>query len=237
MSSIPLSSETNVFVHFYTDWVDHLFACFAFYTFTCTPAVFFIGMCLYISGLKEDLRTAVAASDRITTDRFIDAILFHNKIIGYFDWEFSNIALSIETYHFICLTISLANGVGEIMSVGLFFQLLVCAASIAVYMVGMEKSVPFSMGFFLGLCGFVTVITTTYVYCFLSENVSSDLEAIGDGFYDYEWYQLSARQQQLFGLTIQRAQKAFRMNGLGLVECSLRVYASVSLLPLIPNTF
>lgn len=114
------------------------------------------------------------------------------------------------------------------MSVGLFFQLLVCAASLAVCMVGMEKSELFSMSFFLALAGLSTAISSTYIYCFLSENVTNELSAIGGIFYDCEWYRLPVKQQKLFGVAIQRAQKPFRMTGLGLVECSLRVFTSVS---------
>lgn len=114
------------------------------------------------------------------------------------------------------------------MSVGLFFQLLVCAASLALCMVGIEKSGLSSTNFFLAMAGVVTTVTSTYIYCFLSENVASDLSAIGSIFYDCEWYRLPVKQQKLFGVAIQRAQKSFRMTGLGLVECSLRVFTSVS---------
>lgn len=113
------------------------------------------------------------------------------------------------------------------MSVGLFFQLLVCAGSLAIYMVGMDRSGVLSMNFCLALCGLVTIIASTYIYCFLSEGVTSELGAVGDIFYEYPWHQLPAKQQQLFILPIQRARKEFRMTGLGLVECSLRVFASV----------
>lgn len=62
----------------------------------------------------------------------------------------------------------------------------------------------------------------------MSEMVTGALEDIGDLFYDVAWYRLPPKQQIRVGLSIQRAQKNFRMTGLGLVECSLRVYATAS---------
>lgn len=114
------------------------------------------------------------------------------------------------------------------MSVGLFFQLLICAVSLAVYMMGMETSKAFGLTFFVSISGIVNNLTATYIYCLLSENVTLDLGMIGNNFYDCAWYQLPVRQQRLFAVPIQWAQLEFRMTGLGWVECSLRVFTAVS---------
>lgn len=124
-------------------------------------------------------------------------------------------------------TSSIAKSVGVIMSTGLFFQLLVCATSLAVYMVGMEASGALSMRFWVAFFGLSNTILTTYAYCYLSEYVTYNLAMIGDYFYNCAWYRLSVELQTLFILPIQRAQLKFRINGLGIVECSLRVFSSV----------
>lgn len=113
------------------------------------------------------------------------------------------------------------------MSAGLFFQLLVCAVSLAVYMIGIESNSNFSVSFLVSIVGLTDTILSTYAYCFLSEYVTYELSSIGDHFYNGAWYRLPVKQQQLFILPIQRAQLEFRINGLGIVECSLRVFASV----------
>lgn len=66
------------------------------------------------------------------------------------------------------------------------------------------------------------------ISCVFSEVITHDLCTIADIFYGYAWYRLPVKQQKLFILPIQRANKALRLTGLGLVDCSLRVFASVS---------
>lgn len=115
------------------------------------------------------------------------------------------------------------------MSVSLFLLLLVCAVLLAIYMVGtvgMTASLT-DLTFMLSvMCTLLTALST-YVFCFFSENVTNDLHSIGDAFYQANWYAHPAKQQKLYMLSIQRAQREFRMTGLGVVDCSLQVYSSV----------
>lgn len=113
------------------------------------------------------------------------------------------------------------------MNGGLFFQLLICAVCLAVYLVEIEKHHAISMRFLVSIFGVITIVAPTYVYCFLSENVTHDLATIGDIFYNFTWYRLPIKQQKLINFAIMRALKNYRMTGFGLVECSLRVFTSV----------
>lgn len=122
----------------------------------------------------------------------------------------------------------IANAVKEILSVALFFQLLVCAVSLAIFMVGLETSSIFSMNFILALSGLAAIIASTYICCYLSDRMTRALSEIGDIFYAVTWYELPVKQQKPLILSIQRAQKEFRMSGLGFVECSLRVFSTVN---------
>lgn len=115
------------------------------------------------------------------------------------------------------------------MSVALFFQLLACAVSLAAYMLSLETNTLLGFRFCIAITGMLNVLTATYIYCLLSENVTLDLGAVGAIFYHCAWYQLAVKQQQLFVAPIQRGQFEFRMTGLGLVECSLRAFTVVSL--------
>lgn len=114
------------------------------------------------------------------------------------------------------------------MSVSLFFQLLICAASLAVYLVGLEASSFLELSFYVTLSGITVALVPTYLFCLLSENVSLDLGAIGASFYDCAWYQLPVRQQLMFVMPIQRGQQTYHMSGLDLVDCSLRAFTMVS---------
>lgn len=124
-------------------------------------------------------------------------------------------------------TNSLARSIGNIMSAGLFFQLLVCAVSLAVYMFGIETNQTFGMQFVSSIIGLFSLVASTYFYCFFSEKYTSDLGQIAFNFYQFAWYRLPPRQQKYFVMPIQRAHKELRLTGLGLVECSLKIFASV----------
>lgn len=113
------------------------------------------------------------------------------------------------------------------MSAALFYQLLVCAISLAVYMVSIETNRLFSLGFLITMTGIVNTILSTYIYCLFAENVSRKLFETGDIFYDYVWYQLPAEQQHLFAMAILRARMGFYFTGFGLIKCSLEVFTTV----------
>lgn len=123
---------------------------------------------------------------------------------------------------------SLATSVGQLISVGIFFQLLMCAVLLAVYMTGLEKCDGFGTNFLLALRGLIVSIASAFNSCFLSERVTTTLDGVGGVFYGCGWYRLPVRRQKLLVVAIQRTQREFRMTGLGLVECSLRAFASVS---------
>lgn len=114
------------------------------------------------------------------------------------------------------------------MSVGIFFQLLVCASLLAIYMVGIEADGNLGVNVLISLVGVAANVIISFLFCFLSENLTHKLSTIGDHFYNYAWYRLPIKQQQLFIFPIQRTQKEFRINGLGIVECSLKVFVSVN---------
>lgn len=114
------------------------------------------------------------------------------------------------------------------MSACLFFQMLLCVASLAVYMLGIETSRVLGLPFFVSLGALLTIVVLTLVYCLVAEHISHDLSGIGDMFYQCAWYRLPLHQQRLFIMPIGRGHKVLRMAGLGLIECSLPSFASAS---------
>lgn len=113
------------------------------------------------------------------------------------------------------------------MSPAIFYQLLLCAVILAVYLFIIQMNALFSLATFVSIQGILSVLGPTYIYCMLSENVTIKLYDIGDCFYEFGWYRLPIKQQKLFLLPIQRSQSEFRMMGLGLVDCSLGVFSAV----------
>lgn len=97
----------------------------------------------------------------------------------------------------------------------------------AIYMFGLESLTVGSAIFITTVAAAVCITSSTYLYCLLSESVTSELASAADAFYLSNWYKLPLHQEKLFVIPIRRAQKDYRMSGLGLVECSLGVFSSV----------
>lgn len=111
------------------------------------------------------------------------------------------------------------------MSAPLFYQLLLCAVDLAVFLFAIQ--VNGILQAIICVEAMLSVLVPTYIYCFLSEMVTIDLYAIGDHFFNFPWYLLPAKHQLLFQWPIQRSQSEYRLMGMGMVECSLGVFSAV----------
>lgn len=114
------------------------------------------------------------------------------------------------------------------MSPTLFYQLLCGAVNTAILLVAIDMNNLYKLSTLSSLDGLVCIFVQTLFYCYLAERVTTDLLLIGHIFYESIWYCLPVAQQKLILLSIQRSQKEFRLKGLGLISCSLWVFASVS---------
>lgn len=121
----------------------------------------------------------------------------------------------------------LADDVANIMSPILFIQLLLSAINLAILFVALTSMNVLSLSFAATSSAMSNVLLSTFIFCMLSENITLDLYDIGDIFYECAWYRLSVKDQQLIIYPIQRSQKAFRLMGLSIIECSLRFFTSV----------
>lgn len=115
------------------------------------------------------------------------------------------------------------------MSAILFVLLLSYAVTIAIFMFGLELVRPLGVTFFGLLTALLNFLAQLAIYCYFSENVTHDLLATSDLFYESPWYRLPYKLQKLYVVPIARAQRQFRLTGLGIIECSLRVFASVAI--------
>lgn len=152
--------------------------------------------------------------------------VFFQILIEFFI-HLTKLLTTLRIVHFL-LVASLSETLGDIVSVGLFFQLLICVLCLAVYMISFESVRVINVRVFVSIAGATSIVASTYIHCFLSELVTRNLQDIGDIFYEFPWYRLPLKQQQLFMLPILRGQEEYRMTGLGMVECSLQTFSSVS---------
>lgn len=109
----------------------------------------------------------------------------------------------------------------------LFNCMFTCIASIAFNLFVIESNGTPNFQKIVALIDLVGILMLTFVHFSLSEWITNVLLEIGDDFYNSRWYRLPNKQQKLMTLPIQRAQREFRLTGLGLFECSLYVFDAV----------
>lgn len=122
---------------------------------------------------------------------------------------------------------SLANSASASLSETLFYQMLFSAVELAALIFTLDDTQGLSPTNITAVFGAATILVPTYLFCKFSENVTVCLEAIGDIFYRCSWYCATAAQRKMFLMAIQQAQMKFRMNGLGIVDCSLEIFLRV----------
>lgn len=111
----------------------------------------------------------------------------------------------------------------------LFVMALTCTMAVAMNLFAVELNGIFSMTTLVACIDLFSVNSLMVIYSYLSEWITSDLLEIGDIFYNSAWYQLPVNEQRLLTLPIGRAQREFRLSGLGLFDCSLAVFSSVKI--------
>lgn len=116
------------------------------------------------------------------------------------------------------------------MSGVLFNVLLSCALLLALLLFALNQSTEFDVPLATVLNCLVIYLITCYIYCRYSENLTTNSFEIGENVYDALWYEMSMKYQKAMLLMIGRAQKEFRLTGLGMVNCSLGVFLAVRIL-------
>lgn len=121
----------------------------------------------------------------------------------------------------------MATTISEVMSSALFLQLVFCAITTAILVVAIDVDNILTLTTVISVEGILCTITPTFVFCNLSESITSGLLSVGDIFYGCGWHQLPLEQQKCIILPLLRSQKQLRMTGLGMMDCSLGVFIKV----------
>lgn len=123
----------------------------------------------------------------------------------------------------------IAQCMSQILNEVLFYMLLTCSVVVAFNLAAFDSNKAINLETIMAFYNLFCILATTFVYCYLAEEVTSILLDIGNTFYHSIWYEWPAEQQQIVILVIQRASKAFRLKSMGLIDCSLYVFSSVGL--------
>lgn len=123
------------------------------------------------------------------------------------------------------------------MGVVYFCQLLVCALTVALSLSSLQTNDLVSYDTIVSTYELLWMLSIAFIYCFLSSQATAYLLKVKDSFYGCDWFMLPVKQQQLFILPMQRAQREFCFHGLGLVDCSLGTFGKVTYFSFISSTF
>lgn len=106
-------------------------------------------------------------------------------------------------------------------------HLLCCAIIIAFNLILLEYTDRFELQIISSLYIMLSESATNFLFCFLSENITTALSTISDIFYSSMWIRLPTKQQKLVMLAIARSQQEFHLQGLGLTPCALSTFLRV----------
>lgn len=223
---------------FAVDWFIVLISvgsCFVMFT---TVGSLYSGLCFYITGMVVDMKTQLSCSvfgSHETSNRtkcwtiYVKEITVHIEILEYDllflkSSQIQNKALPQLTIIFF----SLADSLYHLMELISFTTILTCTLIIALNLFAIDLTDTISIEAMNAFLNLLLVLLLTFMYCYLSECLTSDLLEIGDIFYNSEWYQLDVKNQRVLTLPIGRAQRVFRLRGVGLFDCSLSVFSKVT---------
>lgn len=119
------------------------------------------------------------------------------------------------------------NRIAWLMSEIIFVMLLSCVIYFSVCLFSLDQVTEIDSTLRLRLMAPMPVLIVTWVYCYYSEATTKNSFAIASTAYDSMWYNISTEQQKAIILILARAQRVFRLQGLGLIDCSFRIYLSV----------
>lgn len=115
------------------------------------------------------------------------------------------------------------------MELLLFTITLECTVVIAFNLCVLEMSATVNLEAIVALLSLLFILSMTFAHFYLSEWITTDLLSIGDTFYNSEWHRaITAKRRQFLVLPIQLTQREFRLQGLGLFDCSLAFFLSVN---------
>lgn len=247
-----MDRTAHIYLGFFVDWALEMLVTIAGYTAMAACESIYIGSFLYISGMVSDMKMRMKSLNPNTSMQphqpdgvnsrfwsfYLHEIQFHADILWYSEhfspylkWSMSGQSLQLtnKLYNFHLDFISSASkSMCATMSMVLFITILTCATNIAfdLYVIDLHDSFNFNLA--IAVANMCIITGITFVYCFLSERITTELLAIAEVFYYSAWYQLPVKQQRIVMLPIARSQREFRLTCLGFIDCSLPVFSSVN---------
>lgn len=119
------------------------------------------------------------------------------------------------------------ENVGNLMGAAFFFETLTFIGILALVLLSIDQTDGIDSDAWLILNNSPVYCSISFVFCFLSEKITTKSLECAIIAYNATWYEMSIIDQKAIILIIMRSQKEYRITGLGLVNCSLEVFLKV----------
>lgn len=238
----------DTYVGFYTAWLEQVPLVLLYCIYLFVFVLLFIGLCSYVNAsvfdfkmLIDDLNAHITVRSHVseyiadalitkTSDSMLkEAIMLHNDVLKY---ETINVR-SFVILHLKKCTIfyRLLQNIKQIMSGPLFFELLCVIVITVCELLSLDYAITehqFDSMLILIVCCLLIHMSMLSLLSHHSENLTTKSYDIANITYlDLQWYNLTVSQQKLLVLPIIRAQKTFRLEGFGILDCSLEMFLKV----------
>lgn len=212
---------------------------------------FFIGICVNVSAMVRDMTLSVRAlnarmlatnADAVDSSinrMFAESVKFHNDIIQYafLLWYTFTLHLLLQRDHFpFRNAFRIGENVRDIMDGVLFYQMVCCTTLIAFGLAAFERnSGQMSIDLLISMSSLCAQLFSAFVYCTFADSITTNLASVADILYDALWYRQIFCSQKYLVLSMQRAQRPFRLHGYRICDCSLETFSKV--FPVFPLCF
>lgn len=118
----------------------------------------------------------------------------------------------------------------RIFSGSFFFQIIVCAAFIAIELSSLNENLQnFSFGVVINLFCLVLELQLNFFSCMYATSVTTNAAEIGEIVYTAAWHRLPIDQQKLIQFIIYRAEEPFFLKGYKIFPCSMETFQAVNI--------
>lgn len=116
------------------------------------------------------------------------------------------------------------------MSGVIFSTLLGCVLYLALMLYSLDQATVIDVALFIKVTSLSTMLIVGHMCCHFSETITTNSFKIGEDAYDLLWNEMTVNQQKAIVLIIARSRIEFRLTGLGLIDCSLRSFLTVTII-------
>lgn len=178
---------------------------------------------LYVNYTRKDIFIRSKATAILS-----DFLQLHNEMFRYsvISFPLTNAILNSNPK---ILFYRLMTKIEDLMSAILFFQLLMYVIFIALSLLAVyQAQINTSLLFDFECLGLYTAYT--FLFCLSSENLTQNSMDVGNVAYNSTWYCMPINERKAIILIILRSQQEFRLDGLGMFECSFVTFSQVRFL-------